>query len=109
MVHKARKGRSSIQFSCRVLAYPYGALAYQILRKLLVALYLEGKKTIDFQELFKDEEILGLLEEAKGYTKYVRSILRNVKNIEKDLNRMQGELDKKLDAVTYKIAVLQTT
>ena len=30
-------------------------------------------------------------------------------HIEKDLNKMQEELDKKLDAVTYKIAVLQKT
>lgn len=90
-----------------VCKYEYGALAYQILRKLLVALYLEGKETMDFQALFKDEEILGLLEEAKGYTKYIRSIRRNVRDIEKDLTKMQGELDKKLDGVTYKIAMLQ--
>jgi len=96
--------RHGIMLICR---YEYGALAYQILRKLLVALYLEGKETMDFQALFKDEEILGLLEEAKGYTKYIRSIRRNVRNIEKDLTKMQNDLDKKLDGVTYKIAMLQ--
>lgn len=92
-----------------VARYEFGALAYQILRKLLVALYLEGKETMDFQALFKDEEILELLEEAKGYTKYIRSIRRNVRDIEKDLTKMQEELDKKLDGVTYKIAMLQKT
>ena len=96
--------RYGIMLVCK---YEYGALAYQILRKLLVALYLEGKETMDFQALFKDEEILGLLEEAKGYTKYIRSIRKNVLDIEKDLSAMQDELDKKLNAVTYKIATLQ--
>jgi len=96
--------RHGIMLICK---YEYGALAYQILRKLLVALYLEGKETLDFQALFKDEEVLGLLEEAKGYTKYIRSIRRNIRNIEKDLNNMQNGLDKKLDGVTYKIAMLQ--
>lgn len=96
--------RYGVMLICK---YEYGALAYQILRKLLVALYLEGKETMDFQALFKDEEILGLLEETKGYTRYVRNIRRNVRDIEKDLSRMQDELDKRLDAVTYKIAMLQ--
>ncbi|MCW3985227.1 MAG: DUF2130 domain-containing protein [Candidatus Bathyarchaeota archaeon] len=96
--------RYGIMLICK---YEYGALAYQMLRKLLIALYLEGKETMDFQALFKDEEILGLLEETKGYTKYIRSIRKNVRDIEKDLSRMQDELDKKLDAVTYKIATLQ--
>jgi len=98
--------RHGMMLICR---YEYGALAYQILRKLLVALYLEGKETIDFQALFKDEEIIGLLEEAKGYTKYLRNIRRHVRDIEKDLSKMQEELDKKLDAVTYKIAMFQKT
>lgn len=98
--------RYGIMLICK---YEYGALAYQMLRKLLITLYLEGKETMDFQALFKDEEILGLLEEAKGYTKYIRSIRRNVLNIEKDLTKMQEELDKKLDGVTYKIAMLQKT
>ncbi len=78
-----------------------------MLRKLLVALYLEGKETMDFQALFKDEEILGLLEDAKGYTKHIRSIRKNVRDIERDLTVMQEELDKRLNAVTYKIATLQ--
>jgi len=98
--------RYGVMLICK---YEYGALAYQILRKLLIALYLEGKETMDFQALFKDEEIIGLLEEAKGYTRYIRSIRRNLRNIEKDLNKMQEELDKKLEAVTYKIAMLQKT
>ena len=98
--------RHGMMLICR---YEYGALAYQILRKLLVALYLEGKETIDFQALFKDEEIIGLLEEAKGYTKYLRNIRRHVRDIEKDLSKMQEELDKKLEAVTYKIAMFQKT
>jgi len=65
------------------------------------------QNTISPEKLKVDEEILGLLEDAKGYNKYIRSIRKNVLDIEKDLSTMQEELDKKLDAVTYKIAMLQ--
>ncbi len=85
----------------------YGALTYQILRKILVALYLEGKEVVDFRALFKDEELVGLLTEAKDYSKYVRSIRKHVQNIGKDLEEMQNHLDKQLDALIHKVATFQ--
>jgi hypothetical protein len=85
----------------------YGALAYQILRKILVAFYLEGKEVVDYRALFKDEELLALLTEAKDYAKYVRSIRKHVRDIEKDLEEMQNQLDKRLDGVLYKISAFQ--
>ena len=87
----------------------YAALAYQILRKLLVALYLEGKEVTDFRALFKDEELLSCLTQAKEYTKYVRSMRTHLRNIEKDLEEMQNQLDKSIDTVLHKVAAFQAT
>ncbi|HLE74957.1 MAG TPA: DUF2130 domain-containing protein [Candidatus Bathyarchaeia archaeon] len=87
----------------------YAALAYQILRKLLVALYLEGKEVTDFRALFKDEELLACLTQAKEYTKYVRSMRTHLRNIEKDLEEMQNQLDKSIDTVLHKVAAFQET
>jgi len=87
----------------------YAALSYQILRKILIALYLEGKEVVDFRALFKDEEIMTLLTEAKGYTKYVNNIRRHARDIEKELEEMQNQLDSHLDTLLHRIAAFQAT
>lgn len=87
----------------------YGALAYQILRKLLITLYLQGKEVTDYRVLFKDEELIALLTQAKDYTKYIRSIRTHIRNVEKELTEMQNQLDKSIDTILHKVADFQET
>jgi hypothetical protein len=85
----------------------FGALAYQMLRKILIAFHLEGREVGSYQELFKDEEIIDLLTEAKGYSKSLTKIRRTLRSIMKDMDEMQVDLDNKLDAAIQKITVYQ--
>lgn len=85
----------------------FGSLAYQILRKILIAFHLEGKETLDYRALFKDEEIIGLLTECKDYTKNVRKIRKFLRDAEKELTEMQNALDERIDTVIHKISVFQ--
>jgi hypothetical protein len=87
----------------------YAALSYQILRKILITLYLQGKEVGDFRALFKDEEMIALLTQAKDYTNYVKTIRTHIRGIEKELTEMQNQLDQSIDTILHKVSAFQET
>lgn len=85
----------------------HATLTYQILRKVLITFHLQGKEVGDFRALFKDEEMTALLQQAKDYTTYVKTIRTHLRGIEKELTEMQNQLDKSLDTILDKVSDFQ--
>ena len=54
---------------------------------------------VSYQELFKDQEMINLLNELKKYSKNLTQIREVLKSVVKDLDAMQSDLDNKLTSI----------